>query len=219
MNELKFLDSSIQMPLMSLPVRTVYVPLSEGKILISPGSRLSRDHMKSLWHVSDLVAPNLMHGGGIVRAHKIYHKAKVWGAPGSRKVKPKIPWTNELSVKDWPYQEELPMIQIEGIPRMRECVFVHKASGTLIVADLVFNLRRPRGFWSWVILNLFGTYDRFAVSRLFMRWVEGKEAFTQSMREIMKYDFDRIIMSHGSPVEKNGKNLLRAALAERGIIV
>ena len=219
MQNLKFLDTQIQLPLLMLPVRSVVVPTKGGHVLISPGSQLAPEQLQSAGEVSDIVAPNLWHGGGVLKALKVFPNAKVWGPPGISKLKPDVSWTHELSSSNWLLSEEISLIPVQGMPQVSEFVFIHKASRTLIVTDLAFHLKNPKGLGAWLILNLFGTYDKFAVSRFFMQGVKDKLAFTQSIQQILSYDFDRIIVSHGEVVEKNGKELLRSAMRERGILL
>lgn len=219
MPNLKYLDCQIKMPLMSLPVRSICIPTQRGNILISPGSKLTTEQLGSLDNVTDLVAPNLWHCGGISQAQKIFPDVRIWGAPSASKLKPEIHWTNELSKAEWDLEDEISLIPIQGMPQYQEFSFVHKASKTLIVTDLAFNIKNPKGLGSWIILNMFGTYDRFAVSRLYINSVRDKKAFTQSIQEIFTHDFERIVVSHGEPIETNGKALLKTALAERGILV
>lgn len=219
MSKLKYLECEIELPLLKLPVRSIYLETSQGKWLFSPGSKLNETELKSLGDVTDIIAPNLFHCAGIPLANRVFPQAKVWGPPGAMKLKPEISWTNELSTKDWPYKEELTLLPLRGMPKLNEHVFIHKASRTLIVTDLVFNLTQAKGFGAWVVLNMFGTYRRFGVSRLFMQSVKNKDDFADSMSELFQYDFNCIVMSHGDIVEKNGKSLLQQALLKRGISV
>lgn len=158
MKNFVFLESIKKMPLMKLPVRSTYIPLESGKILLSPGSCLTDAQLKSLGKVTDIVAPNLFHCGGIPQAATVYSTAKIWGVQGAKAVKKEISWTAELTTNTWPYQDELPMIEIAGMPKVNEKVFFHKKSKSLFIADLCFNLVDSKGIGPWLILNMFGTY-------------------------------------------------------------
>ena len=52
------------------------------------------------------------------------------------------------------------------MPKIQEWVFFHHVSQTLIVTDLVFNLRETRGWNTSICLTMFGTRGRFAQSRV-----------------------------------------------------
>lgn len=219
MNQLVFLESIKQMPMMQLPVRSVYVPLPNKGVLISPGSCLEMDQLRTLPNVTDVVAPNLFHCTGIPQASRLFPDARRWGAPGVKKEKPKILWTDELELNHWSYQKELPMVILQGMPKVNEVIFLHPESKSLIVTDLCFNMKNVRGIGAWIILHLFGTYQKLAVSKFFMRFVDDRVAFEQSLKEVMALDFDNVIMSHGENIIGDGKVKLLFALRERGLLL
>ena len=199
---LSFFDTSIKMPLMSLPVRTTLVRLRDARVLISPGSRLTDEVYAKIGPVTDLVANNGFHTAGMEKARAHYPQARTWGL--------------ETRDSDWPYADELSMIRLAGMPKIQEAVFVHRASRTLIVADLCFNLLSAKGFGPRLILGLFGTYQRFGVSRFWLSGVKDRPAFADSLRRLLSEDFDNIVMGHGDIIYGGGRERLRAAFAERG---
>lgn len=218
MENITLLDSEIKMPLLHLPVRSPTVQLQNARILISPGSKLSQDQLKGLQNVTDIVAPNQLHSAGVPQALALFPQARVWGAPELRKLKPEIKWTHTLTKYQWLYQDELPAIPLNGMPKLNEMVFVHRSSRSLIVCDLCFNLLGLKGIGPWLVLHLFGTYNRFGVSRYFVQLIEDKWALKKSLEELLTYDFDRIIVGHGDLVLEDGKNKLIMALRERDLI-
>jgi hypothetical protein len=72
------------------------------------------------------------------------------------------------------------------------------------------------GVGALLILNMVGTYRRFAISRLMHVFVKNKALFERSMTAILNLDFENIVVSHGEPLLKNAKTKLKEALAERG---
>ncbi|MEK6773374.1 MAG: hypothetical protein AABY64_05505 [Bdellovibrionota bacterium] len=202
---------------MSLPVRSTLVRLNSAKILLSPGSALSTEQYDSLDSVTDIVAPNLLHCAGVPRAAQAFPKAHLWGVKGVKKQKSDIHWTHILGEDVWPYSEELSLVTINGISRINETVFIHKESASLIICDLCFNMTNTKGFGAWLILNLFGTYRQFAVSRFFARFINDKTAFQKSMEQLFSYDFDNIIVNHGENIIGNAKSHLLKGLKARGL--
>lgn len=215
MSDLRFLECQIQMPLMSLPVRSTIVTLPQAVLLISPGSQLTSEDLKTAGAVTDIIAPSLLHCGGMRQAHQVFPKARLWGPPGASTRKPEIPWTDTLSETHWPFQKELKLLELHGAPRFQEMIFFHQKSKSLIVTDLFFNVEAPQGFGSWLIMSAFGTYKRFAMSRLFASAIQDKEAFTASLENILQEDFETIIMAHGSPLKAGPQEALQA-LRRRG---
>ncbi len=213
---ISFIEADKAMPFMSLPIRSTSVSVSGGRVLISPGSMMSRDDLKATGEITDIVAPNLFHCSGIPGAIVAFPRARVWATENVRKAKPLIRWTDELTPMRWLYQEELPVFEISGMPRVEESVFLDRRSNSLIVTDLLFNIKNPKGLGARIILGLFGTFNRLAISKFYAKLVSDKVAFEASMHEILRNDFDNIILSHGSVVFGQGNAQLKSALLDRG---
>lgn len=218
MNHIACLSSEVKIPMMNLPVRSTFVKCSTGGVLISPGSSLDVVKLNGLNGVTDLVAPNLFHCAGIKRSLSVFPQATVWGPVGARTLKPDIPWSKELSLSAWPYQDELSMVTLSGIPSLNEAIFYHRESRSLIITDLCFNLSNPSGIGAWFVLNLAGTYKKCAVSRLFLREVKDRISFKNSLEEVLTFDFDNVILAHGDNLIGNGKARLLEALKKRDLV-
>lgn len=216
MSEVKFIDSNKKMPLMTLPVRTSVLRLANGIVLLSPGSQLTKDQLQQAGEITDIVAPNLFHCAGIKLASEVFPQANVWGPIGARELKPHLPWTHILGKDEWPFEDELSHVVLGGAPSIQESVFIHKVSKTLYVADLFFNLQNASGLGARIILGLFGTYRRFALSRFFKRFIKDHNAFEASFKKILSHDFNCIVMAHGELLE-NAHQAARDAARERGL--
>ena len=125
-------------------------------------------------------------------------------APGG-----KLPTTlGQALPKEW--QGQVEQLEVQGIPELNEVVFFHPVTRTLILTDLCFNIREG-GSWTRLMFQLNGAWDRFAPTRIFQRAIQDRVAFRASIDRILRWDFDRIIVSHGEIVERDGKELFRAA--------
>lgn len=215
-SELTFLEVERDMPLMKLPLRSIVISMSNARILFSPASTLGPERLREAGAITDVVAPNLLHLAGMQAAAEAYPEAKLWGPPGASDKLPALAWRT-LDESTWPFAPELQLVELRGMPRVREFVLLHRASRSLLVTDLVFNIERPRGLGAWVFLHLFGTYDRFGASRLFMRMVKDKASFQASLRQLQDFDFEHVVPAHGAIVSSDAKRRLLAALRERGL--
>lgn len=218
-DHLKFIEVEIQMPLMKLPVRTSLIELEGARVLLSPASTLTEAQLRDMGEVTDIIAPNLFHSGGVKAAAAVHPRARLWGPAGIKEKAPELPWHGILGVDAWPYDGELRHVAVRGMPDFNESVFLHHRSKVLLVSDLVFNIEESRGIGPWLILHVFGTYRRLGVSRLFLSRVKDRAAFQDSIERIAALDFSHVAPAHGRVVKEEGKAKLLTALRERGYTV
>jgi hypothetical protein len=113
---------------------------------------------------------------------------------------------------------EVRVLRIEGMPKAEEHVFLHAPSRTLIVADLVFNFAPSSGWTSFFRKALVGVKEEPDSARLYPLLIKDRAAYERSIRELLSWDFDRIIVGHKDPVERDGKARLRRALGAKGML-
>jgi len=163
-------------------------------------------HLKTLGHISYLIAPNKHHvkDMGLYASH--FLDAKVLVPRMFAKKLKKHFRVNGTIEEDWPDElcTELKAIPLQGT-RMGESAFVHLPSRTLILTDLVFNLKDNFSGLSKLILKMNNTFNHFGPSHLCRYYyIRDKRLLAASLKEIQKLDFDRIIMSHGDILEHGG---------------
>ena len=116
------------------------------------------------------------------------------------------------------WSDELDVIEIGGMPKIREHVFFHRPSKTLIVADLLFNLAPDVGRWTHGFMRATAGIRNYpGMSRLFRFCIKDRNSFAQSIRAIVALDFERIVVAHGEPIVENAKAKLIQLLAEHGL--
>ena len=135
--------------------------------------------------------------------------ARVAGVPARSLAEPPAAWAGVLDV-----------LALGGVPRVREHVFLHRPSRTLIVADLVFNVGPGAPAWTRLLLRwVAGLRGGPGVSRIFRRLaVRDVGALRASLETMLAWDFDRVVVGHGEVIASDGKRLLKAALSAAGFL-
>lgn len=217
LQNLTFLETDRAMPLMRLPLRTTVVQLDDGaRVLIAPASTFSSELLRGAGAVTDIVVPNLLHTEGMRAASIAHPRARLWGPVGAAQKHPALHWGGVLGGDPWPYERELPLVPLAGMPTVNECVFVHPASRSLLVTDLVFNIEHPQGLRAWLVLELlFGAWKKLATPRLLVRMTRDRAALRSSLARVTEHPFDHLVPAHGSVVRRDGNARLLAALRER----
>ncbi|HSI82661.1 MAG: hypothetical protein ACAI35_19590 [Candidatus Methylacidiphilales bacterium] len=116
------------------------------------------------------------------------------------------------------WEPDVRVLLIEGMPSAQEHVFLHVPSRTLIVADLVFNFDDTPGWTAFFRQWVMGVSHSPDAARLFPFLIKDRAAYNRSVKQLLDWDFDRIIVGHNLPVEKNGKELLKQALKRKGML-
>lgn len=210
-------DSAVKMPIVELPARMCLLQTKTGLLLVSPLPDIEKfaDQIKEIGSVTDIIAPNLFHHLGVKAAMKLYPDATLWGAPGFAEKIKDIAWQKTLTRDEWQHHE-VELFAVEGMPKVNEVVLLHKESKTLICQDLCFHHTDGKGFGYWLVFKMFGTYRRFAVSKMLMKMTKDRGALSSSIEKIFAQDFDRVVMGHGKIVEIGGKAKLARAFQEHG---
>ncbi|MFW6353829.1 MAG: hypothetical protein ACOC3I_05530 [Verrucomicrobiota bacterium] len=111
------------------------------------------------------------------------------------------------------YLEVLP---IEGVPSMREHVFLHTPSRTLIVADLALHFPSPPPVFRALLSLALKGGRAPGVSRRVEAAIKDRVAFRASVKKMMQWDFDRLIVGHGTPLEAGAKSALETLFGRVG---
>jgi len=112
---------------------------------------------------------------------------------------------------------EIDAVKIEGTKKNEHALF-HRRSRTLVVADLFFSFpAQTRGwarFFARHIMRL--PAQLFGVSVFFRLMISEKQVFTRSVRTLLDWDFERIVLAHFEPLETVAKPAVESALRKAG---
>ena len=101
--------------------------------------------------------------------------------------------------------------RVDGCPSMNEWVLLHRPSGTLIVCDLIFNIHAVKRWSASLIFRMVGAWKRCAQSRMWRFFVKDRAAAAASLKAIMAWDFERIVLAHGDVIEADASEALDRA--------
>jgi hypothetical protein len=213
-----YFDSKLKLlPGVTIPLRAMMVGNGERQVLISPvGTPAEAAEVEAA--PLTVVAPSLLHHLHLETAIERYRPVALWGPPGLAEKVPDLGPMHVFGEDPWPHADQLEFVIVEGAPKRNEVVFFHKASKTIYTADLFFNIREPQGLLTPLTFRLMGIYKRFAAAKMWRRWVTDRIAFQRSIEQILAWDFERIVVAHGDPVERDAHVQFEAALRELELI-
>ncbi len=211
------LDHPLRVGGLALGTRTSLVRLADGGIwMLSPGplGPVEREQVSKLGQVRAIVLPNLLHHLSARAAADAFPGARVFAVPGIERKQPALRIDERLGDEPPPlWHGALEQVRAHGVPRIDEVVFFHPRSRTLFLTDLAFNLH-PTDAVTRLFMRLNGGLDRFGPTRLF-RWsvLRDRAALRGSLERILRWDFERIVVTHGEILARGGREAFRAAFA------
>jgi hypothetical protein len=113
---------------------------------------------------------------------------------------------------------EIDVLRIDGV-RMDEHALFHRRSRTLVVADLFFSFPQETSGWPrFFVRHVMRLPRLFGISALYrLLVIRDKEAFARSMRALLALDFERLVVAHWHPVEKDAKRAVEQAVGDSKI--
>jgi hypothetical protein len=203
-----------------LPVRMTILQLDDRALWLHSPVPIDDElaaEIERVGPVRDLVAPNAFHHLYLSAAARRYPVARVTISSALRRKRPDLSTAGTLDDPPPDWSRSMETLTIEGVPKIGESVFWHQTSGSLIVTDLVFNVREPMALATRLMLKVTGTHDRFAQSRIWSLMANDLEGARASFDRIVAKPIQRIILAHGQIVDgPNAKQALVAAATRFG---
>ena len=173
--------------------------------------------LDDLGEVKYIIAPNLYHHLFAGDFAVCYPDAEFWAVDGMQEKRPDLKPDRYLTEANGDISADVhylnfPAFRVRDLPGnmpFNEYVFLHRPSRSLILTDTAFHLG-PESHWSVQLLTkVLGIYGKLQPSQL-ERWaLRDPISAEATIREMLSWDFDRVIMAHGKIVESDGKRRLR----------
>jgi glyoxylase-like metal-dependent hydrolase (beta-lactamase superfamily II) len=96
---------------------------------------------------------------------------------------------------------------------VNEVVFFHRPSKTLIATDLAFNVGASSPFPTRFAFRLARAYGRLSPTLLERLMIRDRAAFRRSLKRILEWPFERVVVAHGEVSETGGRGELERGYA------
>jgi hypothetical protein len=203
----------IHMPLTDLPRRMTVARLAGGRLVIFSAIALDEEGMRTIEHYGRpafLVVPSDKHRLDARIWKDRYPALQVVAPEGSRKgVEDVVPvGTTSPQFEDSSVQ----FVTVPGTGQQEAALVVHTSNGaTLVLNDLVGNIRNSTGFGGWFLRAMKFAGDAQQIPRP-VRWTLIKDApalRAQFLRWAEIPTLKRILVSHGEAIEYHPAATLR----------
>jgi hypothetical protein len=174
----------------------------------------TRAAIERLGPVRAIIAPSNCHHLFVGDAQRAFPSAPTYGAEGIAAKRPDL-HLDALIGNDPPALWAGQMDQVViGNRIMREVDFLHRASRTLVVTDLIENFRDETPGTNRMlrgVIKLLGMWGRPAPAPELRWFTRDRKAAREALEKILAWDFDRIVLAHGEPILREPKAAIRTA--------
>lgn len=209
-------------PFFKIPfsTRMVVVKLTDGKLWVHSPIELTdelKDQVMQLGEVAYLIAPNHLHHLFIEQWQNAFPDAMTYGTEEVIKKRSDLNFDGILETANYyPWSGEIKQLLFTGSKAMEECVFFHKSSNTLIVADLIENFR-PDFFKPWQRVIAKGVGILHPNGKMPIDWrltfTFNKSEARNHLQEILIWKPQRLVMAHGVVIDSAADEFLSRSFA------
>lgn len=184
--------------------RTTVVRLPGGALWVhSPGEPTDElcAALDALGEVRFIVVPNRYHHLQAPATAARYPKAVVVGPKSAEPRNPQLELNQGLDDPEYlRATPELVPVHLDGVPFLDETVFFHRASGSLIAADLLMSAC-ARDHWTWrIAARIWGRYEKPRTPPD-VRWsTRASAAVAESIARMRALPLERILVAHADPI-------------------
>ncbi|WP_136066009.1 DUF4336 domain-containing protein [Modicisalibacter radicis] len=210
-----FDGSSVKFLGLPFSTRMTVVRLLNGELWVHSPIQLSetiREKIENLGQVKYLIAPNHLHHLFLPEWVSAYPNAETYGTSEVIKKRSDISFTDSLNnQQSWAWSSEIEQELFSGSPLMEECVFYHKVSNTLVVADLIENFSGQNfNYWQRVVAKGVGILAPNGKMPLDWRlsFIFGRDDARSHLNRLLAWKSQILVMSHGEIVKENTDEFL-----------
>ena len=189
----------------SFPTRMIVVRLGDGSLWVNSPVAATRDQaaqLEDIGPVAHLVSPTPLHDWRLEQWASFFPRAQVWKACA----------LDDATPAAWKADIDQP--RFRGSIVLSETEFFHKPSRTLIMGDFIQNYASERGRpLVNALKRLGGVLGGGSPRDLRFSFVgrRRRRLGEESLRKILWWDFDKIIIAHGDLTVNNARALVERA--------
>lgn len=212
-------DPAARLP---LPTRAGLVRLADGALWLYAPTRLTpslRAEIAAKGPLGHIVVPTPTHLAPVADWRDAYPAAQLWAPAGVAEQAAAMGFaletanTLQADRAEAAWQDDLRQLVVQGHPRHPEAVFFHRASDTLLLADLISAVETAHlPPWLRPAIWLLGLDDAVGrMPRRLRRGVRDEQAFADSLERMINWGPRRVLLRHGRWYRRDGVGELERA--------
>jgi hypothetical protein len=201
---------------LSVGTRMTVIRLKNDELVIISPIKIEREMLSllnTIGRVNYIIAPNLYHYLFVADFKTLYPEAQLWAAPDLKLKTPELPIDRVITDcekecfegVEYLLFDGFKTLSFNGISPLNECVFFHLESQTLILTDTAFHFDESFSLVTQLVSRAIGGYKKLSPSLLERLATQETEKVKQAVKNVLAWDFKRVIMAHGSIIERDAK--------------
>jgi Domain of unknown function (DUF4336) len=185
---------------------------------ITPTPQLTQA-LDQIGTVRYIIAPNLYHHLFAQDFANHYPEAEFWAVNGILAKRPDLKPDKILIESTGNIGEDVlylnfpafRVFDVTGNMPFNEYLFLHRPSKTLVITDAAFNFGAESHGAIRLLAKVLGMYGKLRPTFLERFALRDRESALATLHETLTWDFDRVIMAHGSIIQTQGKAQWRSS--------
>ncbi|SDK21351.1 DUF4336 domain-containing protein [Natronorubrum texcoconense] len=184
--------------------------LSSGGLFVQSPAELTPELKATLDDLGEVrfVAPaSKLHGHLYMEQYRAaYPNAELLAAPGLPARRSDLRFDHLLGdTPDPRWGTDIDQVAVVGHRWLTEIAYFHRPSRTLILGDVGFHIGERSPLKTRLVARALRIYQRIGPPIEFRLTIENEDSFRRSIRDVLAWDFDRVVPGHGEILETGGK--------------
>jgi len=190
------------------------IRLADGSLFVQSPAELTprvRDALDELGEVKFVIPTSKLHGHLHMEQYRAaYEDVELFAAPGLPARRSDLRFDGLLgSTPDPRWSADVDQVALMGNWWITELAFYHRQSGTVILGDMGYHVTSRSSVEMRLLGLLGGIYDRIGQPLEFKLTMKNEATFRESIRDVLDWEFERVIPGHGSIIESGGPEAVR----------
>jgi hypothetical protein len=198
--------------------RMTVIRLRDGGVILHSPCPFDEDlarAVRRLGPVRGIVAPGNYHYLFVPGCQQAFPSARTYICPGVERKMPQLRFDEVLDDAAPPlWADEISQLVIRGARIIREVVFCHRPSRTLIVVDVIENIGDATAGTNWILrmwFLLFRMWNRPAPAPEYWLAWKDKSVARRCFERVLGWDFERVILAHGELITQDARRVVEQA--------
>ncbi|RQG99987.1 DUF4336 domain-containing protein [Natrarchaeobius oligotrophus] len=192
---------------------TSVMKLSSGELFVQSPAELTPDLKAALDEIGDVrfvAATSKLHGHLYMEQYRdAYPNVELLAAPGLAARRTDLRFDHLLGETPDPrWSTDVDQVAIDGHRWLTEIAFFHRPSRTVVLGDLGFHIDERSPLKTRLVARGFRMYRRLSPPIEVRHTIANEATFRRSIRDVLAWEFDRVVPGHGTVVDSGGKRAL-----------